>query len=54
MTLCTETVSRQRHGKHVPVAMQQIFNNETVGRNNRKVFFYVVRAEMLKGRDKFS
>jgi hypothetical protein len=43
----TRAVSGQRLGKHVPVAMQQILNNATVGSNNRKIVFYVVLDEML-------
>jgi hypothetical protein len=35
----TRVVSEQRLGKHVPVARQQILNNATVGRNNRRVVF---------------
>jgi hypothetical protein len=44
----TRAVSGQRLGKHVPVVMQQIINNATVGLQQWKsCVFYVVRAEML-------
>jgi hypothetical protein len=44
----TRPVSRQRLGKHVAVARQQILNNATVGLQQWKsCVFYVVRAEML-------
>jgi hypothetical protein len=33
------TVATQRLGKHVPVARQQIINNATGGRNNRRAVF---------------
>jgi hypothetical protein len=35
----TRHVSRQRLGKHVPVARQQILNNATVGLRQRKWVF---------------
>jgi hypothetical protein len=47
VTLLTAAVSGQRLSKQVSVARQQIFNNATVGLNNRRAVFYVVRAEML-------
>jgi hypothetical protein len=44
----TRPVSRQRLGKHVPVAWQQILNNAAVGLQQWKsCVFYVVRAERL-------
>jgi hypothetical protein len=47
LLLCTDcqmsgykqSVSGQRHSKHVPIAMQQILNKATVGRNNRRAVF---------------
>jgi hypothetical protein len=39
VTLYTEAVSGQRLGNHVPVARQQILNNTTVSRNNRRAVF---------------
>jgi hypothetical protein len=47
--------SGQRLGKHVPVARQQIPSNATVGLQEWKIcIFYVVRAEMIKARDRVS
>jgi hypothetical protein len=40
--------------KHVPVEKQQILNNATAGRNNRRTVFFVVRAELLQAREKVS
>jgi hypothetical protein len=51
----TRAVSRQRLGKHVPVARQQILNNATFGVQKWKSrVFYVVRFGMLYSRDKVS
>jgi hypothetical protein len=37
----TRAVSGQQLGKHVVVGRQQILNNATVGRNNRRAVFYM-------------
>jgi hypothetical protein len=50
----TRAVCGQRFGKHVPVARQQILNNATDGQQWKSCIFYVVRAEMIQGRDKVS
>jgi hypothetical protein len=43
----TRAVSRQRLGKHVPVARQQILIMQQLDYNSGKAVFYVIPAEML-------
>jgi hypothetical protein len=42
-------VSSQRLGKHVPVARQQVHNNATVGRNNRRSVFSMCSVPRKEG-----